>query len=151
MLRHAAASVFHYFKVELERETVTVGEFAGALEKVLRGLGLTLRAGGLESRSREAIETDLGRSRANPPTALNFFSSRDCETNCASSSGNPRASCAFAGCAAASSSLPARAAGAPLRKNAGTNRRVPARLPDRRAGAKRVRARRGIVFNFEFH
>ncbi|HEX3889765.1 MAG TPA: hypothetical protein VHX90_02850, partial [Verrucomicrobiae bacterium] len=37
MLRHAAASVFHYFKVELERETVTVGEFAGALEKVLRG------------------------------------------------------------------------------------------------------------------
>jgi hypothetical protein len=60
MLRHAAASVFHYFKVELERETVTVGEFAGALEKVLRGLGLTLCAGGLESRSRETIETDLG-------------------------------------------------------------------------------------------
>ncbi len=32
MLRHAAASVFHYFKNDLERETVTVGEFAGALE-----------------------------------------------------------------------------------------------------------------------
>src|SRR6267154_5631830 len=44
MLRHAAASVFHYFKVELERQTVTVGEFALALEKVLRNFGLTLYA-----------------------------------------------------------------------------------------------------------
>jgi hypothetical protein len=60
MLRHAAASVFHYFKVELELETVTVGEFAGALEKVLRGLGLTIRSGVLEARSQEIIETDLG-------------------------------------------------------------------------------------------
>jgi hypothetical protein len=42
MLRHAAASVFHYFKSELARQTVTVGEFAQALEKVLRTLGLTL-------------------------------------------------------------------------------------------------------------
>jgi len=44
MLRHASASVFHYFKNELERESVTVGEFALALEKVLRNLGLTLCA-----------------------------------------------------------------------------------------------------------
>ncbi len=44
LLRHAAASVFHYFKCELERQTVTVGEFALALEKVLRGFGLTLYA-----------------------------------------------------------------------------------------------------------
>jgi hypothetical protein len=60
VLRHAAASVFHYFKAELCRESVTVGEFAGALEKVLRNLGFTIRAGGVESRSRETIETDLG-------------------------------------------------------------------------------------------
>jgi len=33
LLHHAAASVFHYFKRELRRETVTVGEFAMALEK----------------------------------------------------------------------------------------------------------------------
>jgi hypothetical protein len=46
MLRHAAASVFHYFKIELARETVTVGEFAIALEKVLHKLGLTIRAAG---------------------------------------------------------------------------------------------------------
>ena len=39
VVQHAAASVFHYFKYDLARQTVSVGEFAGALEKVLRGLG----------------------------------------------------------------------------------------------------------------
>jgi len=60
VLRHAAASVFHYFKAELCRESVTVGEFAGALEKVLRDLGFTLRAGTMEPRSQKIIEADLG-------------------------------------------------------------------------------------------
>ena len=32
----AAEAVFHYFRVELGRQTVTAGEFAGALEKVQR-------------------------------------------------------------------------------------------------------------------
>jgi hypothetical protein len=59
MLRHAAASVFYYFKVELARETVTVGEFAGALEKVLRGFGLTIRAGTAGQAALDMIETDL--------------------------------------------------------------------------------------------
>jgi hypothetical protein len=39
-LKHAASAVFHYFKNDLGRISVTVGEFAGALEKVLRGFGL---------------------------------------------------------------------------------------------------------------
>jgi len=39
LIQHAAASVFHYFRHDLARDTVTVGEFAEALEKVLRGLG----------------------------------------------------------------------------------------------------------------
>jgi hypothetical protein len=73
MLRHAAASVFHYFKVELERETVTVGEFAGALEKVLRNLGLTIRAGELEARSQEIIETDLGLLARQSADSLELF------------------------------------------------------------------------------
>lgn len=60
VLRHAAASVFHYFKAELCRESVTVGEFAGALEKVLHNLGFTIRAGAMESRAQEILETDLG-------------------------------------------------------------------------------------------
>jgi len=38
-VQHAARAVFHYFKHELSRESVTVAEFAGALEKVLLGLG----------------------------------------------------------------------------------------------------------------
>jgi hypothetical protein len=39
-LKDAASAVFHYFKNDLGRITVTVGEFAVALEKVLRGFGL---------------------------------------------------------------------------------------------------------------
>ena len=58
-LRHAAASVFHYFKTELARETVTIGEFAVALEKVLRDLGLTLRPQEDESRAPEILKSDL--------------------------------------------------------------------------------------------
>ena len=42
MLQHAAGSVFHYFKTELERESVTISEFAHALEKVLQHLGYTI-------------------------------------------------------------------------------------------------------------
>ena len=37
LVHQAAASVFHYFRHELGREMVSVGEFAAALEKVLRG------------------------------------------------------------------------------------------------------------------
>jgi len=36
-VRHAAKAVFHYFQRELGRQTVTLAEFAEALEKVLRG------------------------------------------------------------------------------------------------------------------
>jgi hypothetical protein len=43
VIRHAAASVFHYFRHDLAREQVTVGEFAQALEKVLRGLGFKVQ------------------------------------------------------------------------------------------------------------
>jgi hypothetical protein len=56
MLRHAAASVFHYFKYDLERDTVTVGEFTGALERVLRKLGLTLYPGTAQP---AILESDL--------------------------------------------------------------------------------------------
>jgi hypothetical protein len=73
VLRHAAASVFHYFKAELCRESVTVGEFAGALEKVLRNLGFTIRAGAVESRSRETIETDLGLMAKESGDSLELF------------------------------------------------------------------------------
>ena len=38
MVSHATAAVFHYFKHDLERLTVTVDEFSVALERVLRRL-----------------------------------------------------------------------------------------------------------------
>ncbi len=79
LLHHAAASVFHYFKIELARETVTVGEFAMALEKALQGLGLTLFADKLEPRppaaipagvpAEQTVETHMG------PIALEFSDS----------------------------------------------------------------------------
>ena len=66
LLRHAASSVFHYFKTELERESVTVGEFALALEKALQGLGLTLYAdhSSQENRTRESDLAVLARESA---------------------------------------------------------------------------------------
>lgn len=39
-VRHASHAVFHYFRNELERDSVSVSEFAEALEKVLRGFVL---------------------------------------------------------------------------------------------------------------
>lgn len=60
VLRHAAASVFHYFKTDLGRESVTVGEFVSALEKVLRQLGFTICSSPAEPPSQKVIEADLG-------------------------------------------------------------------------------------------
>ena len=40
-VKHAAAAVFHYFRDELDRESVTVAEFTLALEKILRGFNLS--------------------------------------------------------------------------------------------------------------
>lgn len=59
-LRHAAASVFHYFKTELERETVTIGEFSLALEKVLNHLGYIIHANE-PTGTRQICHSDLTR------------------------------------------------------------------------------------------
>ena len=73
VLRHASASVFHYFKEELLRESVTVGEFAIALEKVLRGLGFIIRAGGIEPPAPDAAQTDLARLARESAHSLELF------------------------------------------------------------------------------
>jgi hypothetical protein len=44
VVRHASAAVLHYFKHELQRQFVSVGEFAAALERVLRNFGLSVYA-----------------------------------------------------------------------------------------------------------
>lgn len=43
VVRHAAASVVHYFKHDLGQDTVSLGEFAEVLEKVLQGLGYNVQ------------------------------------------------------------------------------------------------------------
>ena len=58
-LRHAAASVFHYFKTELAREAVTIGEFSLALEKVLHHLGYSIHAHEPGARADGICETNL--------------------------------------------------------------------------------------------
>jgi hypothetical protein len=58
-LRHAAASVFHYFKVELAREAVTIGEFSMALEKALHHLGYSIHAQSAPGEGPEVSEADL--------------------------------------------------------------------------------------------
>ncbi|MBI3417979.1 MAG: hypothetical protein HY043_22035 [Verrucomicrobia bacterium] len=52
MIRNATAAVLHYFKEELNRQTVSVAEFSQALEQVLRGFGLTISSAG------ETLEPD---------------------------------------------------------------------------------------------
>jgi hypothetical protein len=70
-VQHAANAVFHYFKHELGRLTVTVGEFAGALEKVLRGFGLSAKSVEKKPVKPGLLESDLHQ--------LAFESGRGCE------------------------------------------------------------------------
>lgn len=60
-IQHATNAVFHYFKSDLGRVTITVGEFAGALEKVLRGFGLMAASADTkaEPARREVLDADL--------------------------------------------------------------------------------------------
>ncbi len=58
-VQHAANAVFHYFKHDLGRLSVTVGEFACALEKVLRGFGACAEAVETRSCARRVMESDL--------------------------------------------------------------------------------------------
>ncbi|HMP84243.1 MAG TPA: hypothetical protein PKA41_16215 [Verrucomicrobiota bacterium] len=60
-VRNAAASVFHHFKHDLGRETVTVAEFTVALETVLRGFGCTIYSGEDWDETEGAQDVDLAR------------------------------------------------------------------------------------------
>lgn len=71
MLRHAATSVFHYFKIELHRESVTIAEFSGALEKVLRHLGYTIHSS--ETNDPEVSRADLGLLARESGDSLELF------------------------------------------------------------------------------
>jgi hypothetical protein len=44
VITHASQAVLHYFRNEKGQETVSVGEFVEALERVLKGLGFQVKA-----------------------------------------------------------------------------------------------------------
>lgn len=56
---HAAKAVFHYFKSELGRQSVTADEFAAAMERVLKGFKLGGPTAGDRSADQMVIESDL--------------------------------------------------------------------------------------------
>jgi len=74
-VQHAAQAVFHYFKHDLGRLSVSVGEFAGALESVLRGFGVKAVSAESDSAKRDVLESDLQRlaSESGKGCELFFF------------------------------------------------------------------------------
>ena len=60
-IKHAAAAVFHYFRDEQGRETVTVPEFSLALEKILRGFNLAAAEAQSDNPAPRVVQSDLCR------------------------------------------------------------------------------------------
>lgn len=54
IIRNAATAVLHYFRQELNRSWVTLGEFTEALEKVLRSFGLHVSASAVTGAAAES-------------------------------------------------------------------------------------------------
>ena len=59
MVKQAANAVYHYFKHELGRQTVTVGEFAKAMEKALDGFEISIVSTKHARPVRSVAEADL--------------------------------------------------------------------------------------------
>jgi hypothetical protein len=74
-VQDATNAVFHYFKHELGRQTVSLGEFAGALEKVLSGFAATARFSAKANSRPRVLEFDLCRlaDESGPGSELFFF------------------------------------------------------------------------------
>src|SRR5688572_24629596 len=59
VVQNAAHAVLHYFRTELERTFVTIGEFAETLATVLRKLGLDVKTSAPDA-VRRVVDSDLG-------------------------------------------------------------------------------------------
>jgi len=72
---HATKAVFHYFKNELGRHSVSASEFAEALEKLLRGFAITARSYTQGDAAPRVLEYDLCRlaHESGPGRELVFF------------------------------------------------------------------------------
>lgn len=58
-IKHAAAAVFHYFRDELGRDSVTVAEFSMALEKILHGFNLAAESQSKAQETARVVRSDL--------------------------------------------------------------------------------------------
>jgi hypothetical protein len=72
LIRHVADGVLHYFREELGREAVTVGEFAAAFSRVLRSFGLEM-AGEPEVLPSMVVEIDLAELAGNEGRESELF------------------------------------------------------------------------------
>src|SRR3954468_3254941 len=59
VVKNAAHAVLHYFKEELHRTSVTIGEFTGALEDTLRKLGYNIDAAQPKKKGPQIITSNL--------------------------------------------------------------------------------------------
>ena len=59
MVQHAAEAVLHYFRHDMGRETVSVAEFSEALEKALRGMGVSVQSATTTATDGPVSELDL--------------------------------------------------------------------------------------------
>lgn len=75
VLQHAATAVIHYFREELERNTVTLAEFAAMLGRVLQGLGIMADVNAEGGRSELVRVADLRTlaTDSGPTGELEFF------------------------------------------------------------------------------
>jgi hypothetical protein len=72
LIRNASAAVLHYFRTELGRHSVSVGEFSLALERVLRGFGLNIKTD-QEKESVRVAEADLREVAASAGKGFELF------------------------------------------------------------------------------
>jgi hypothetical protein len=72
-VQHAANAVFHYFKVDQARKSVTIAEFAEALEKVLKGFKVAEPAPSDSVPRDEVIESDLARIAVEAGSGCELF------------------------------------------------------------------------------
>ncbi len=94
-LTHATKAVFHYFKHELRRQTVSVGEFASALEKVLRGFALTGQAAARTQCAPRVLESDLRRLACESGKGCELFFFPAASSNWPAHDAGPRVAAAW--------------------------------------------------------
>ncbi len=83
MVTNAALAVMHFFKHDQGRESVSMGEFSEALEKVLRSMGLDIKAAHAKPNDQVVGHADLLKVAVNAGSGfeLAFFKSLQEELN----------------------------------------------------------------------